>query len=132
MYWLTSANASLCEEISGKTYSWGCQRPTRCGRMSKLAFLIVRRLSPGELLIFMQTRKQERCEAAFCKTISNLKPKRIRPTNIQRDPFLHRCLPGENLYFPQRLFQLQWRNIVLFIYYALSPFFWGWGGGSRL
>lgn len=85
--WLQFRDASLCEEISGKTYSRGCQRPTPCGRMSKLAFLIVRRLCPGELLIFMQMRQRKRCETAFCKTISNLKPKHIRPTNIQRDPF---------------------------------------------
>lgn len=79
--WLKFRDASLCEEISRKTYSRGCQRPARCGRMSKLAFLFVRRLSPGELLIFMQTRQWERCDAAVCKTISNLKPMHTRPTN---------------------------------------------------
>lgn len=41
---------------SAEQHAAGATRD-RGGRMSKLAFLIVRRLSPGELLIFMQKRQ---------------------------------------------------------------------------
>lgn len=110
--------------ISRKTYSRSCQRPTRHGRLSKLAFLIVRQLSPGEMLIFMQMTEWDRCEAAFCKIISNLKPNQYNLLISYTILFLHHCLPREKLYLPQRLFQVQWWNIVLFIYCFLSVL-WG-------
>lgn len=103
-----------------KHTAMGCQTLQR-GRMSKLAFLIVRRLSPGELLIFTQKRQQGRSEGCIFVKPSVIWNQRVYdPLTSNMIPFLYRCLPGEKLHLPSKTSNCNGGTFYSFIALALS------------